>query len=440
MDETFKRESVVEEAFRVVDGLYVIGSLERGVTVYKQQVRAHNLAWAISELQTANQFPAVESIAVVGGGITGLTFAACMLSLFQNASITVFEQLWDLCPLQQGADNRWLHPKIYDWPAAGSRAPAASLPVLNWSEGRASDVARIVVSEFGRYSQRFDAAQDRLKVYIGLGYLRITAAERQIAWMGNRAQRVDSFFRAGEPEGDSAKFDIVAVACGFGIESRVAKYPTPSYWRNEQIGQPLLDGTREMFVISGYGDGALTDLFRLTIERFRQDTILVELFQKHLKEVENHFAARPEAELNANVFDLFVQSERDWLRDARDRLSVRLRKDTRVVLHIKGKDGGTKSFREVFGPHSSFLNRLLTFLLYKCGAFSISLDDLQKSIIRHQVPAGNVLCRYGSDTMGHLRRIFIDFEHIEQRLKDMKDRQSQTARLEWKPGTFPNVT
>jgi hypothetical protein len=132
----------VEATFRVVPGLYVIGSLERGVTIYSQQVRAHNLAWALWDLQNKGDRQ-IGNVAVVGGGIAGLTMAACLLSLFgSDVAITLFERSWDLCPFQQGADVRWVHPRIYDWPLEGSRAPSASLPVLDWTEGRASDVAR----------------------------------------------------------------------------------------------------------------------------------------------------------------------------------------------------------------------------------------------------------------------------------------------------------
>jgi hypothetical protein len=425
----------IERTFRVRDGLYLLGSLERGVTVYKQQVRAHNLTWALSDLHREKEF--TDPIAVVGGGIAGLTVAACFLSLFKKASVTIFEQLWDLCPLQQGADNRWLHPRIYDWPAKGSRAPSASLPVLNWSEGRASDVARTVLTEFGRLSNRVG---ERLNVYLGLGHLRIAAEHNKIDWVGNKAQRNGPYFRVGAAEGGSGRFRLIVLACGFGIESTVADYPTASYWRNEQIGQPILDGTRNTFLISGFGDGALTDLFRLTIERFRQDTILYELFEPDLERVEDHFEeAWPEKKWGDNAFQRFLDSEADWFRDAKERLSTRIRKDTRVVLHIRGRQGDVKSFPQVFNRTSSFLNRLLTFLLYRCGAFAISFDELPAAVRRHGVPTKNVLCRYGANTLEHLRGIFIDFDKIANRLQELKDTQPQVTRLAWEPGTFPIV-
>ena len=75
-----QRAQEAEATFRLGPGLYLLGSLERGVTVYSQQVRAHNLVWALWELQPERR-PKLGSVAVVGGGVAGLTVAACLLSL-----------------------------------------------------------------------------------------------------------------------------------------------------------------------------------------------------------------------------------------------------------------------------------------------------------------------------------------------------------------------
>lgn len=440
-----ERAKSVEASFRVQPGLYLVGSLERGLTVYNQQLRAHNLVWSLWELHDHNRRVTdinISRIAIVGGGITGLTIAACFLSRFEDVLVTVFEQLWDLCPLQQGADNRWLHPRIYEWPASGSRAPGASLPVLNWSEGRASDVARTIVSEFGKFSEKFAGSeeQDRLTVLLGLRHFRINAAKNEIDWVANRAKRFGAFFRSGEAEGDSAIFDIIVLAAGFGLETLSPVYPTNSYWRNEQIGQPILDGTRQNYVVSGFGDGALIDLCRLTIERYRQDTIIYELFPSNLEQIEESLmGARPE--VGENVFEFFSTFERDKVfEDAKKELSKRLRKDTRVALHISGKDNEVKTFSHIFGPYSSFLNRMMVFLLYRCGAFSISMTDLATAVRRHGAPGENVLCRYGADPLGHLCAMFSDVDRVEERFKDMRKSQAQKPQQLWEPGTFPHYS
>jgi hypothetical protein len=436
-----ERAKAVEASFRVDLGLYLIGSLERGLTVYNQQLRAHNLVWSLWELSKRRRKRndiKIRRVAIVGGGIAGLTTAACFLSLFKEASVTVFEQLWDLCPLQQGSDNRWLHPRIYDWPAPGSRAPGASLPVLNWSEGRASDVARTIVSEFSKFIEAFDKFGNRLTVLLGLRHFRINAAKNEIDWVANRAKRTGAFFHIGEAEGGSEVFDTIIIAAGFGLEALSPEYPTTSYWRNEQLGQPQLDGTRENFLVSGFGDGALIDLCRLTIERYRQDTILYELFPRTLEEVEGKLAeAWSKKGPGASAFEFFTEFEGDKrFAKAKIELSKRVRKDTRVALHISGKHGEVKTFSYIFGPYSSFLNRMMVFLLYRCGAFSISMVDLAKAVNRHRVPRENVLCRYGADPLAHLRSMFSDVERVEGQLTDMRKRQEQKPQQLWQPGAF----
>ena len=98
----------IESHYRLADGVYLLGCLEKGVTVHSQQVRAHNLIWSLAELRTD-----VESIAIIGAGIGGLTTAACALSAFpETTKITLFEKHWDICAIQQGCDNRWLHPNV----------------------------------------------------------------------------------------------------------------------------------------------------------------------------------------------------------------------------------------------------------------------------------------------------------------------------------------
>lgn len=435
------RATSVEATFRVRPGLYVLGSLERGVTVYNQQVRAHNLVWALWELQKRSKFNGFNlgRVAVVGAGIAGLTTAAGFLSLFDDLDVTIFEQLWDLCPLQQGADHRWLHPRIYDWPNPGSRAPGASLPLLNWSEGRASDVARTVVESFGRYCDTC-AQKGRLKIILGLRHFRITAATQEIDWVGSKAERSGAYFGIGASEGQPERFDTIIIATGFGLETVDSEYPSPSYWRNEQLSQPSLDGSRQNYLVSGFGDGALIDLSRLTIERYRQDTILYELFpNRQLEQRELSLAEKLSKWGKAeNVFELFRQLDSE-LKQPRERLARRLRKDTHVVLHISGSSGKVKTFSHIFGPFSSFLNRMITYLLFRCGAFSISFLDLPAAVRHYKIPSSNVLCRHGTGTIKHLQAMFTDFAQIEDRITEMKTSQQQTNQLCWEPGAFRTV-
>lgn len=422
------------ETYRVCDGVYALGMLERGVTVYKQQVRAHNLIWALTEIESKNgAIPT--SIAIIGGGIAGLTLAACCLSQYpQTTRIDVFEKLWDLCPLQQGSDNRWLHPRIYDWPIPGSEAPHANLPVLNWQAGRASEVAHSVLQQFGEFAERFDKDQSRLRVYLGIRHLQIDAAKKQITWAAARAIRDGLYFRLGEPEGGCTQISTIFIASGFGIEKQNESYPSPSYWRNEQLGQPILDGTQHRFLISGFGDGALIDLCRLTIERFRQDTIIDEILGEEKVAVADQIYSDWDQLDGANIYRYL--SSADWITAACGRLKGRIRKDTSVVLQIGGAKSKVKTLEGIFAASSSFLSRMLAFLLFRCGAYHISFDDLPTTCKKFGIPKGNVFCRHGCDPLENTLSVFSSPELVRSRLSQISKRQMQNPMPLFGIGSF----
>jgi hypothetical protein len=162
------------------DGIYLIGVLDVGVTIFNQQIRALNLIWA---LDRAGLLPAGVNTAVVSGGIAGLTAAMALRNIFSLGSdssrhtITLFEARSVLCPLQRGCATRWVHPHIYDWPLSGSTNPSAGLPIMNWRAGRASDVATTIVKQWERDAPV--AAGPEMNEWRNLRYLRIDPCSGQ---------------------------------------------------------------------------------------------------------------------------------------------------------------------------------------------------------------------------------------------------------------------
>lgn len=429
----------IASSYEVKHGLYLLGGLSSGVTVYSQQVRAHNLASAIGQLEAKGL--KADQIAVVGAGIAGLTITAGLLSCVESARITLFEKRWDLCPLQQGSDTRWIHPRIYDWPRVGSRPPSAGLPLLNWQEGRASDVARTILNRFTDYCDRY---AHRLTVFLGLNHLSISAARREIEWMGRQGNRVGRYFRAGLASGDTRKFDIIIVASGFGMEAEIVEGTVP-YWRNDDLAQPSMMGQREIFIVSGFGDGAIVDLCRLTIERFRQDRILEEVFESDLQEAERLLQALTVGKggrVDVNVKKL-LDSSTGRLRVILDRattaLQSRLRKDVSAVLHAAGRGNPSGSIEAIFENHSSLFNRILLYLLYRAGAFSIRFDALEKCMLDLSVPQKRLIKRYGTSAMNNVLGLFSDQNYIDGRLREIKDRNDQTSDRCWPLGYFPYI-
>jgi hypothetical protein len=429
-----RKPADIASAYRITGEIYLLGNLEGAVTVYGQQMRAHNLLWALSQECGTHARVPPSSIAVIGAGIAGLTAAAAALALFKDAAVTVFERQTDVCPLQQGCDTRWLHPRVYDWPAPGSRTPSAGLPLLSWREGRASDVARQIITGFGEICSPPDT-KDRIAVMLDVRHLLVDDRAVRIEWVGRTTVRSGVFFRADSSHGGNTRFDLIIVASGFGREDVEPPFPMTRYWQNDALGQPDLSDMKNTFMVSGFGDGALVDLCRLTIERFRQDRILDELFGPTLGQVEQHLynAPRPEHE---TWLDYFERIEPSLLSRAKRELTTRLRKDVRVVMALGGPEGKNSSMHDAFGAKTSFLNKLLFFLLYRCGAFVPYFGKLVDGGRRFSVPEGNVVVRHGPGTFRALAEIFPSPE-VRERLSRIAQAQAQEATQQWPTGHFP---
>jgi FAD dependent oxidoreductase len=356
----------------LADRIFLIGELDTGVTIFNQQVRALNLIWA---LDTDGQLRQAEEIAVIGGGIAGLTAAMAIRTIFSlspNSSqkkVTLFEQRSVLCPLQRGCATRWVHPHIYDWPQDGSTNPSAGLPVMNWRAGRASDVATNIVAQWEDDLRR-DARS--VEQWRNVRYLKVHHKSQEVEWVGENY--VDSR-QLAEVRGKKRRFDIIIVAIGFGEESRSSKYPADSYWRNETLGQPELTGRQQRYLVSGTGDGGLVDLLRLRIADFREDRIGHQLAPEGspqygaIQRLRDSCYRNPSKQ-GADLFDGARQLGRDL--NLIDDIDRRLRADTVTSLQIRKGHRVSDAFR----GKSSFVNRFLVSLLFEAGGFSPRFGDL----------------------------------------------------------------
>jgi hypothetical protein len=396
----------------------LLGTFERGVTVLSQQHRALNLAWALIEAgvvpSSTNEKRA--KVAIVGAGFAGLTLTAALLQKRCNCDIFLFEEHDTLLPLQQGSDTRWLHPHIYDWPREGSNASAAMLPVLNWTAARASDVVVQVLTNWEAIVKHHHE-QQTIHVFCNARHLQISRlnGKGRLEWVGEkRDPATGTALLSGQtPVGSAEVFNVIILAVGFGLE----KAPTFSYWRNETFGQPSLSQPRQTYLVSGQGDGAMIDLFRLKITRFRQDRILDELFQDKHQLVEELRNIRKEYPTDSRHYPLFEKFDElasgpmaRQLESVLHDLAVRLRHDTDVILHFK-----ERNIAELLDPktsRTSFQNALLLYLLYKCGGFTPAPgpanapSDYAVIADRFAVPAANIVLRHGTDRRTQLERLF----------------------------------
>jgi hypothetical protein len=448
--------------------IFTLGTFDKGITVLSQQVRALNLAWGLVEAgelglggptdaaQAGSGLPR-KQVAIVGAGFAGLTLAAGLLKKRVNADITIFERRDTVLPLQHGSDSRWLHPHIYDWPSPGSEAFSAALPVMNWTASRASDVVvqvlkawQIVAENPQTAPKETSSAPPTVEVFCNTHHLQASRTVRppsvDIEWIGEPRDSADPavpLTGSSGPIGESRSFDLAVLAVGFGLETGGG----PSYWRNETLAQPQLGQARNTYIVSGSGDGAMIDLCRLRISLFRQDRILADLFQRNehlvvrLREIQMSSSPGPTFEtLSALWGDEEVHAQ---AHDVLDRLRDRMRQDTNVLLRVR-----QRTFASLFeDKRVSFQNRLLAFMLYRCGAFTpVRADDdeaLAALAREHGVTDDRIIVRHGTEKLEGLTDVLAEDLHeiVEQAFANPSEHH-QSDEPTWTGGYFdmPGLT
>lgn len=230
---------------------YTIGYGESRVTVRSQQIRALNLAWALS---TTGTLPVGAKVVVVGGGAAGLTVAAALA--IKGMSVTVLEQARQLLPLQRNCHKRHLHPHVFDWPDATADNTRADLPILDWSAGPARDVALEIEDGFREVCSRYPGS---LEALCGVADIQVESPAS-----GHVTFRLD---RPNKRE--SRRFDAIIFALGFGVDSPPWVGQRGSYWADDSLEQHGVM-PRGTYLVSGTGDGALIDLLRLLLPELNQ--------------------------------------------------------------------------------------------------------------------------------------------------------------------------
>ncbi|HEX3748549.1 MAG TPA: NAD(P)/FAD-dependent oxidoreductase [Bryobacteraceae bacterium] len=322
--------------------VFAVGTFAKYVTLYSQQVRALNL---IAALHERRKIGPGTPVVVIGAGAAGLMASAAAAML--GAKVTVLEELEGPMELQHNSRQRWIHPYVYDWPHMYRvNDDTTQLPILNWKASYAEIVAQQIEAEWSRIADE-------------AGMARVFRTAVSIKKWGDSI--IVYWSVPGQKPGRQSDA-IVILAVGFGLEHNNPW--TWSYWSDDNIDDSFRKSPHKpKWLVSGYGDGALTDLMRLCIRRFRHHEIL-ELLQgaKDIKRVQldiEEIHARSKTESARQVHDRYFNLETG---DLEERLRPRLRPDGPEV-HLTGRSPW------IYGPGSSLLNRLITSLLEKNGAF-----------------------------------------------------------------------
>ncbi len=361
---------------------YQIGSFARRITLFSQQVRAFNLAWALLASGTVTN---KDSVAVIGAGLAGLTVATALA--IKGIQVILYERAAEVLHLQRGNRIRYLHPTIIDWPKESQYE--YKLPYLNWFPGYSDEVAEQILRQW-----RLVEHLVTVKPFHDVKKVRRTT--------NNQLELLFS------DNGDQQTHDLVVFCVGYGFERKLDGIPWRSYWQNDYLNQSVLIKQKRRFLICGCGDGGLTDALRLKIrdfdhgaflvdvsrsycDRIATDLCMIELFAERLRKSELG-QGKSEIEVETLIRQ-FLQSEyeRKNLPSAFTKHLTGLeRKDTEVTINNHGPS--------YLSLNSAIINRIAIHALVKSNA--IEYLPGSPSLARTN-PDGSYLMRiqHGNDTV-----------------------------------------
>lgn len=242
--------------------VYVLGGVSWRVSLHTQQRRALDLVDAVK-----GQLDAGGSVAVIGGGVAGVT---CAATLAHNGfEVSIYERSGELLSLQKKNTTRFLHPNTVTWPY--SDLPCCTdLPFLNWHSDYSDAVASLIEEEFD--SDFVGREHEGVELFLNT---HATGIE----------EKPEGFLIEGHgPDGKSEEsFDAVFLTTGFNRERKVSGYDRFSYWEDTSP-IPITGGLAlPKVAIIGDGDGALVELIRCSWPAANTDELYRFVVDKFVK-------------------------------------------------------------------------------------------------------------------------------------------------------------
>jgi len=415
------------DLFKINEGKYLIGVYQGGITVYKQQLRALNIFHTLvktGKIALASDF----SIAIIGGGVAGLTFAAAALKA--NISVAIFEKAPNYLHMQHGCDTRKIHPNIYDWPDEGSTFPNARLPVLSWTHNTASHVVKQILKGLDEIKQQIDDSD-----HLEAPGLFTRHFQGEILKINEPTPETRGKFTIEYKKNSSKSTtycNLIIFAVGYGVEEKLEESDVPSYWRNDALGQSMLNESKGSFLISGTGDGGLMDLFRLKIRDFDYD-MLLDIFKTEINKYNKLVAKLAEIKERGNTragldpgfcyreFDQLPPNYYEYILEA---LNDKIR-DNNVILHNRNEFKKALKFRKI-----SLLNAFLAYILFTRSIFETLKGELtyKKDIDQYFIDGNKIsdieqgVIRYGTDRDKIIEGLKLTPAEVEK-IKVLKKRQ-----------------
>ena len=409
------------------------GFNDERITLFRQQVRALNLAYLLHEKAHGDNL----NVAVVGAGGCGVTLTGALLLLGHR--VTLFDRQDVKMYLQRGCETRYLHPNSYDWPTQGSDIPFADIPLLSWRAATATSVSRQICEKFDAIAQIETLKKNYTERRRCL--VKLNVPKMEIEWQSLVGEELDD--RKSLRHAGTDCFDHIMLCVGFGIEDEVDDERYFSYWRNDSFNQVRTTSyaaSRAEYWVSGTGDGALIDVQRLTIGDFDQSRFVHDVWTSRSVSVVS------ESELREFQQSVLTVAERrggptalyDAIEDNRYHLAVKTldnhihrnrRQDTFVVLN-----SSPEKFSETLdNGKQSFLNALVCHRLYNQGVFIYLGGRMQEQIVGNESqwthpmfkhhPSSKLIIRHGADRSTNLASCWPEWETAASMGRVGKDRK-----------------
>ena len=415
--------NTILDRFRISERVFAIAPIGRSVTFQSQQLRAFNLVWA---LHSANLIKPGAKVAVVGGGLAGITAATA--AYFKHCRISIFERLGEPMSCQRKNQTRYIHPNMHRWPY-GPLDERTGMPALNWNSASAGVVVDQIHKEWKKIC---DEAGDKIAQYFryDVELVQTGLKPKLRAQLRKQASGI-------HPEIIFQEFDVLILTVGFGIERVLTEVPFVSYWENDSFEQAKRDSEEHHRVlISGCGDGGLIDAQRFCIQDYNHERIVKELLyhddystlRADVAKIEDRLShIRDDESFQLEAFrsyeELSAANNAGWQKffgtlPTPGLLQTNIRDDVAVTLN---SDSMTPLPR-----NSSALNRFIVYALiakralrYQQGKIQVTLNkgkfdvsfgngqryQYDQLIVRHG-PEGALSTLVGKEEINHLKKIW----------------------------------
>jgi len=259
--------------------LFFVGPFGRRVSFASQQRRALNVVWAVGKLEP---YTADMRVAVVGGGIAGLTACAALIS--KGCQVVLFEREARVLKRQMQTTHRFVHPTINFWPEK-PLSSSTEFPYLDWHEGTCAEVVASIAQEWREYFEGGLVERRYQSEVTG-----VVCADSGVTLTYEVTQeRADKRIETDE-------FHKVFVTTGFGDEVTLLQ-DDKSYWDEDYIEDKIHNGQKD-FVIGGIGDGGLIEALRVLQKNFNKGAISLKAAQILTSTTRADLVLKIESEVN----------------------------------------------------------------------------------------------------------------------------------------------